>query len=126
VKEVEPMDAARQRLDEWKARMESHAADLAAANEELASVKATYQDPNGVVTITVDSSGNLTDLVLSTRVQRQAPEETARQIKDALAAAKRQAAQLTSEVAARRFGADSPTTKALTDYARSGLDPEES
>jgi DNA-binding protein YbaB len=115
------MDEAQRRLDEWKARMESHAAQLQAANEELAAVTTTYTDPNGVVTVTVDSGGNLTELVLSNRVQRQAPEVTARQITEALAAAKQQVAQMTTEVATRHFGADSPTTKALADHAKSSL-----
>jgi DNA-binding protein YbaB len=119
------IEDSRRRLDEWKARMEAHAANLEAANTELAAVSATYKDPNGIVTITVDSSGNLTDLTLSTRVQRQAPEDTARQIKEALAAAKQQVTQLTNEVATRHFGADSPTTKALVDNAKSNLGSEE-
>lgn len=119
------IEDARRRLDEWKARMEAHAANLQEANTELAAVSATYKDPNGVVTVTVDSSGNLTDLTLSNRVQRQAPEDTARQIKDALAAAKQQVTQLTTEVATRHFGADSPTTKALVDHSKSSLGTEE-
>lgn len=118
------IDGAQRRLDDWKAKMEAHAANLEATNAELAAVSATYTDPNGVVTATVDASGNLKELVLSARVQRQAPEETARQITEALAAAKVQAAQLTQEVATRHFGADSPTTKALVHNSRSGL-PEE-
>lgn len=119
------IDGARRRLDDWKARMEAHAANLETANNELAAVTATYADPNGIVTVTVDSSGNLKDLVLSTRVQRQAPEETARQITEALTAAKTQVAELTQEVATRHFGAGSPTTKALVDHSRSSLGAEE-
>jgi DNA-binding protein YbaB len=119
------IEGARRRLDEWKARMEAHAADLEAANGELAAVSATYTDPNGVVTVIVDSSGNLKELTLSTRVQRQAPEVTARQITEALTAAKAQVAQLTQEVATRHFGENSPTTKALVDYSRSSLGTEE-
>jgi DNA-binding protein YbaB len=118
------IEGARQRLDDWKARMEAHAANLEAANTELAAVTATYTDPNGVVTVKVDSSGNLVDLALSNRVQRQAPEDTARQIKDALTAAKQQVTQLTTEVATRHFGADSPTTRALVDHSQSSLDTE--
>jgi DNA-binding protein YbaB len=118
------IEDARRRLDEWKARMESHAADLQAANTELAAVQATYKDPNGIVTVTVDSSGNLVDLTLSNRVQRQAPEDTARQIKEALTAAKQQVTELTTQVATRHFGADSPTTKALVDHSRSSLGTE--
>jgi DNA-binding protein YbaB len=118
------IEGARQRLDDWKARMEAHAANLEAANTELAAVSATYKDPNGIVTVTVDSSGNLVDLTLSNRVQRQAPEDTARQIKDALTAAKQQVAQLTTEVATRHFGADSPTTRALVDHSQSSLGTE--
>jgi DNA-binding protein YbaB len=118
------IEDARRRLDEWKSRMEAHAASLETANNELAAVNASYTDPNGVVTVTVDSSGNVKDLVLSSRVQRQAPEATARQIVEALTAAKVQVAQLTQEVATRHFGAESPTTKALVDHSRSGL-PEE-
>lgn len=118
------IEDARRRLDEWKARMESHAADLQAANTELAAVQATYKDPNGIVTVTVDSSGNLVDLTLSNRVQRQASEDTARQIKEALTAAKQQVTELTTQVATRHFGADSPTTKALVDHSRSSLGTE--
>jgi DNA-binding protein YbaB len=118
------IEDARRQLDEWRDRMVAHAENLQAANTELAAVEATYTDPNGVVTVIVDSSGNLKDLTLSTRVQRQAPDVTARQIKEALTAAKALAAQKTQEVASRHFGADSPTTRALVANAGSGRSEE--
>ncbi|MBO3733081.1 YbaB/EbfC family nucleoid-associated protein [Glycomyces niveus] len=118
------IEDARRQLDEWRDRMVAHAENLQAANTELAAVEATYTDPNGVVTVIVDSSGNLKDLTLSTRVQRQAPDVTARQIKEALTAAKALAAQKTQEVASRHFGADSPTTRALVENAGSGRSEE--
>jgi DNA-binding protein YbaB len=119
------IEDARRQLDEWRDRMVAHAENLQAANTELAAVEATYTDPNGVVTVIVDSSGNLKDLTLSTRVQRQAPDVTARQIKEALTAAKALAAQKTQEVASRHFGADSPTTRALVANAGSGRSEED-
>jgi DNA-binding protein YbaB len=119
------IEDARRQLDEWRDRMVAHAENLQAANTELAAVEATYTDPNGVVTVIVDSSGNLKDLTLSTRVQRQAPDVTARQIKEALTAAKALAAQKTQEVASRHFGADSPTTRALVENAGSGRSEED-
>lgn len=116
---------AQERLNQWKAKMEDHAANMAAANEELTAITATCMHPNGTATVTVDSGGHMISLELSSEVRRQNPQATARHILETLTEAKQEAARLTTEIASRHFGADSPTTKVLADNAKSGLRNEE-
>lgn len=107
------MEATRARLEERKARFEQMAAQTQAMADQMKSLSATVSDPNGLVTVKVDSTGNLTGIELSARTQRVQPDVVSRAIMDTLAEAKRRITDQTGEVIAATVGADSETGKAV-------------
>lgn len=107
------MEAARARLEERRARFEQMAAQTQAMADQMKSLSATASDPNGLVTVKVDSTGNLTDIELSARTQRVTPDVVSRAIMDTLAEAKRRITDQSGEVIAATVGSDSETGKAV-------------
>lgn len=106
-------EAARARLEERRARFEQMAAQTQAMADQMQSLSATATDPNGLVTVHVDSTGNLTGIELTARTQRVRPEVVSRTIMDTLAEAKRRIVEQTGDVIAGTVGADSATGKAV-------------
>jgi DNA-binding protein YbaB len=109
-----PADA-RAALADWKERADRRAADAIAASEAVQAVTATGQDANGVIAVTLNSSGAITDVVFSTAVQRMQPRHTERQFMEAYNNAG-QALMLAAKAAVEaRLAPNSPTAKALVD-----------
>lgn len=107
------MEGARARLEERRLRFEEMAAQTQAMADQMQVLRASATDPNGLVTVSVDSTGNLTGIELSARSQRVQPEAVSRAIMDTVAEAKRRIAEQTGEVIAATVGADSETGKAV-------------
>ncbi|WP_100445335.1 YbaB/EbfC family nucleoid-associated protein [Glycomyces xiaoerkulensis] len=107
------MEDARQRLEAWKDRADRMAADTQAAGSRLQELAVTAGDDNGLVEITVDSGGTMTDIRLSSRVQRQAAEHTQATILDTYRKAQVQLAEEAAAIVADTVGSDSATGKAL-------------
>jgi DNA-binding protein YbaB len=88
-----------------------------AATQEMATrmrtLTAAASDANGLVTVTVDSSGVLLNAEFSARINRTAPEAVSRALMEALAQAKQRVAAQTQEVIAETVGADSETGRAV-------------
>jgi DNA-binding protein YbaB len=107
-------EAARERLEERKARFEQMAAQTQAMAERMQQLSATVTDPNGIVAVRVDSTGNLTGIELSARMHRTSPEVVSRTIMETIAEARNRIVEQTQEVVAETVGADSETGKAVT------------
>jgi DNA-binding protein YbaB len=100
-------DGAKQWLAAWKGRIDEMAASAKAMSDRMQDLRVSAADPNGMVEVTVDTTGALVDLRLGPRIQRVAPEEVARTVMDTIAEAKGVLADRAQEIIAETMGADS-------------------
>lgn len=107
------VEGARERLEEWKTRAEQRATETRAASDGLRALRVTAADDNGIADVTVDSSGALVDIQLSSRIQRQAPDHTQTAILGAYRNARRKLAEAAAEVVSGTVGSESATGRAL-------------
>ncbi|MFJ2085618.1 YbaB/EbfC family nucleoid-associated protein [Micromonospora chokoriensis] len=112
-------DAAQEMLNSWTAELSARAQAAADLSERVAVLAASATSADGVVRVTVDASGALTDLRLDDRVQRMRGSELASII---MATVARAQAGLTEQVMVAvhdTVGTDSETGRAITDtFAR--------
>jgi DNA-binding protein YbaB len=101
------------RLQERQAAFERTVAATQEMATRMQTLTATASDPNGLATVTVDSSGVLLKADFSARIQRTAPEAVSRALMEALSGAKQRVAAQTQEVIAETVGADSDTGRAV-------------
>ncbi|MFI7305868.1 YbaB/EbfC family nucleoid-associated protein [Micromonospora aurantiaca] len=118
------LDAAARRLDEWESSLTDRAArarDLSARTQALTG---TARSADGLVEVTVDTSGLLTGLRLDERVRQHSAAHTARQIlavtRDARADLLRQLTAATTET----LGADDPAARAIVESHQRRLGPD--
>jgi DNA-binding protein YbaB len=113
------LDAAEQMIDDWADGFAKRAAQAKELSRRLGGLTVSASSDDAAVTVTVASSGALTDLRLLEKVKDQPAERIAAQI---LAVARSAQAELSRQVAAAiesTVGANSPTGKAvLASYAR--------
>lgn len=116
-------EASRQHLTAWKGRIDRLAADTQAMSAQFEGLKVTAADPDGLAQVTVDSSGNLVDLVLSERTRRISTEDTAQAVLAAVRAAKSLVAERSAEIISETLGSDSAAGQAIADRVRAQLMP---
>jgi DNA-binding protein YbaB len=107
------LDAAERRVDDWQAGFEQRAAQARELAGRLAELTASARSEDGLVTVTVGATGDLTGLELDEEIRRQPAAETARQILRTLAAAQADLTALATTVTEETVGADSETGKAV-------------
>ncbi|MFI0467103.1 YbaB/EbfC family nucleoid-associated protein [Saccharopolyspora sp. 5N102] len=108
-------DGARERLAAWKDRIEKLAADTKTMSDRLQEVRVTTTDPKGLVELTVDSTGALVDLKLTSKMERTAPDVVSRTIMETLAQAKNQLADRSQEIIADTVGTESAAARAISE-----------
>jgi DNA-binding protein YbaB len=91
-------------LDEWVAGFERKAARYQEMQHRVDEVRLSATSPSGVVTVTVDANGVLTDVRFSDRIVQTTPEELSRQLLDAVTKAKTGIAGTVREIAADTVG----------------------
>lgn len=106
-------EGAKQRLAAWQGRIDKLAADTSAMRDRMQELQVTLADDNGLAEVTVDASGVLVGLRLGARVQRVAPDVTARVIMETMQAARRQMAERTREIVAETMGPGSAAGRAV-------------
>ena len=118
------LDAAARRLDEWESSMADQAArarDLSARTQALTGAA---RSADGLVEVTVDSSGLLADLRLDERVRQHSAAHTARQIlavtRDARADLLRRITEATTDV----LGTEEPAARAIVEFHQRRLGPD--
>src|SRR5690606_1725682 len=62
-------EGARERLAAWKGRIDQLAANTKAMSDRLQQLQETVADPRGLAKVTVDSTGSLIGLQLTSRIQ---------------------------------------------------------
>jgi DNA-binding protein YbaB len=112
---------ARAHLVELQARVDRMAEQTQVVAERLGGVRVSVSDPNGVVTVTVDSAGELVGVRFTSRIARVRPEVVSLAVLSTLAEAKRKIADQVQTTIAETMGADSQAGRAMADRGGSGL-----
>ncbi|GAA2274007.1 hypothetical protein GCM10009853_029850 [Glycomyces scopariae] len=118
------MEDAQTRLEAWRDRTVDFASQTETASRALQELKATGADDNGVAQVTVDASGALAGIKLSSRVKRQDPQDTEAVIIEAYRVARVNLAKAAAEIIAETVGTDTPTGRALLASFTTGQAPE--
>jgi DNA-binding protein YbaB len=116
-------DGAREQLEAWRGRIERLATDTKAMSDQLQQLRVTATDRDGIVEVTVDSSGSLIDLTLNPRIARVPSDALARTIMDTVREAKRKVAARSQEVIESTLGTDSPSARGIAARVREQLTP---
>jgi DNA-binding protein YbaB len=119
-------DASREYLRAWKENVDRTTAKAAAMSEQLARLRVTARDGNGLAEVTIDSAGVLVDLELTERIHRFEPGVVARAVLSALREARTKAADRAHQIAVETMGPDSLSGRTTADRMRQALErPEE-
>jgi DNA-binding protein YbaB len=114
-------DAANAYLQGWKSRIDRMAADTQAMSDRLARLQVTAEDDNGIVEVTIDSTGVLAGARFSERTQRVAPDTVSRALMSALGKARLKAADQSRQIITETMGADSVAARTIADRVEQQL-----
>jgi DNA-binding protein YbaB len=113
------VEAAERWVDDWQSGIEEQAARARALSARVAGLTSTASSDDGLVEVTVSSSGVLTGLRLDEAVRRRPAAETSAQILAVTRAALRRLSEQVAEAVRDTVGADSPAGRAVIDsYAQ--------
>ncbi|MCO8274644.1 YbaB/EbfC family nucleoid-associated protein [Actinoplanes sp. TRM 88003] len=115
-------DSSREYLRDWKGRVDRAAAATQAMADRLGDLRITAVDGNGLVEVTVDSSGHVLDVRFTERIQRVAPEAVSRAVMTALGSARRKVAVLSKEIIDDTLGPASAAGRAIEEQLRGARD----
>jgi DNA-binding protein YbaB len=107
------LNEAERLVDEWQAGIEERATRTRDLAERLRALTATARSEDDLVSVTIDSHGDISDLLLKAGVRDQPAAVTARAILATLRAARRSLAEAASAATDKTVGADSETGKAV-------------
>jgi hypothetical protein len=107
------LDDAERQVDDWQAGIEARAAQARELAARLGALTATARSEDGLVSVTVGSSGGITDLVLKEGIRDRPAAETARAILATLRAAQSSLTVAATAATAETVGAESETGKAV-------------
>jgi DNA-binding protein YbaB len=107
------LDEAERLVDDWQAGFEERAGQARALAARLATLTATARSEDGLVSVTVGSTGAVSDLSLDDGIRDQPAETTARAILATLRAAQASLTKAATEATAETVGADTETGKAV-------------
>ncbi len=106
------LDAADQWVDDWQAKIEARLARTRALAAELQRIAGTARSADGLVEVTVDSSGALRELHLDDDVRRHSGRWIADQVLSTARAARADLARRAADVAEQSGDADTPEGRA--------------
>jgi DNA-binding protein YbaB len=107
------LDSAERWVDDWQAGFEERAAQARELSTRLAELTASARSDDGLIEVTVGSSGALVGLELDEDIRRQSAAKTAREILATLNAAQVAMTAAATAVTAETVGADSETGRAV-------------
>lgn len=108
-------DDARERIDAWKGRIDKLAADTKAMSDQFQALEVTRRDRDGMVEVTVDSSGSLVALRLTREIERASPDVLAGTIMSTIRDAKTELAARSQEIIEDTVGTESPAARAIAE-----------
>jgi DNA-binding protein YbaB len=107
------LDSAEQWVDDWQAGFEERAAQARELAARLSELTATARSEDGLIEVTVGSSGALVGLELDEDIRHQSADKTAREILATLGAAQAAMTKAATAVTAETVGAESETGRAV-------------
>lgn len=118
--------SAREGIENWAARVEAKAARYQQMQQQVSEVSSTASSRDGLVRVTVDSGGAVTDMTISDDVRRRSGSEVAAAVMSTIQRAQAGITEQVSVVMAETVGDDEDTVNAVTDsYRRRFPVPEE-
>ncbi|HEX6355893.1 YbaB/EbfC family nucleoid-associated protein [Actinophytocola sp.] len=108
-------DDAKERIAAWKGRIDQLAADTKTMSDRFQQLQVTRKDRDGLVEVTVDSSGSLLALKLSREIDRSSPDVLAATIMSTIRDAKSDLADRSQEIIAETMGTESPAARAIAE-----------
>jgi DNA-binding protein YbaB len=109
------LDAAAQRIDGWQAGIEERAEQARSLSELLTQLTATARSDDGLVEVTVASSGAVTRLHLDEGIRSQPVARTSGQILAIMREAQAELTRRATEATAQTMGSDTETGRAIID-----------
>jgi DNA-binding protein YbaB len=120
------LDEASRLVDDWQAKLEDQAARARALSGRVAGLTARAASSDGLIEVTVSSTGALTDLYLDEAIRRQPAAETAAKVMAALRDAQASLVDDVSAAVAETVGLESAAGRAIiASYARRSADAPE-
>lgn len=116
------------RLDRWAAEAKAKAERYQAMRVQAQQVSVTESSKDGLVTVTVDSGGNVTDLRITDRVRELSGAQVAASVLAAMRKAQSRLPERLGEVMAATIGEDQHTVETIVGNYRSRFpepEPEE-
>jgi hypothetical protein len=107
------LDEAAQLVDDWQAGITARAAQARELASRLGALTGSAHSDDGLVSVTVGSSGGITDLELEEGIRERPAADTARAILATVRAAQASLTAAATAVTAEIVGADSETGKAV-------------
>ena len=107
------LDSAERWVDDWQAGFEERAARARELSARLTGLTASARSEDGLIEVTVGSSGTMVGLELAEEIRRQPAEKTAREILATLGAAQLAMTAAATDVTAETVGADTETGRAV-------------
>jgi DNA-binding protein YbaB len=107
------LDAAERWVDDWESGIAEHAAKAKALSQRVAALSATARSDDGLVEVTVASSGVVTRLHLDERVCGWSAARIAEQVMAVMHAAHRRLTEQVTEATAETIGLDDPAGRAV-------------
>lgn len=117
-------DGAREKLAAWKGRIDKLAADTHTMSARLQETRVTAADPSGLVEVTIDSTGALVGLELTSRMESTKPDVVSQTIMRTLAEAKNKLADRSQEIIAETVGTATPAARAIAESVENRLRSE--
>ncbi|MDW5327918.1 YbaB/EbfC family nucleoid-associated protein, partial [Plantactinospora sp. KLBMP9567] len=115
------LDAALRRVDAWQASFADRAERVAELSRRLAGLRVTTRGADGLVEVTLDTSGMLVDLWLDERTRQQPAAQVAVEIVATVRAARTELLHRMTEATVESLGAGDPAGQALVDSYASRL-----
>jgi DNA-binding protein YbaB len=112
-------DDATARLDRWAAEARAKAQRYQAMQAAVGQVSVTESSKDGMVTVTVDSAGNVTDLRITDRVKEMSGSQVSSAVLSTLRRAQSRLPKRLGEVMAATIGDDQQTVDTIVDNYRS-------
>ncbi|WP_253243526.1 YbaB/EbfC family nucleoid-associated protein [Paractinoplanes aksuensis] len=109
------VDAAEDWLDSWVASVNTRAATTAELARQVASLTARASSDDGLITVTVGSTGQVENLELDERVHRIPGPDLAREILQVMRTAQQRLSAQVAEQVRQTVGADTETGRAVID-----------
>ena len=106
-------DEAERMVDQWQAGFEARAAQARDLAARLGTLTATARSHDDLISVTVGSTGAITDLELAEEIRQRPAAETARAILAVMRAAQASLTDAATTVTAETVGADSETGRAV-------------